>query len=392
MSKWVPSWSYVSIDYNQEAVIFENITHKSVFRNNLGGSKLRMKFTNLYGIEPLVIDHVAFEAVNRVTGEKSARTIVTYQGEEKIQLEAGKEDYSDEINLAVTPEHDFVVWMYFKEKTVLRAACVANTGYSWQSTNHTGNFMETDALGFTVKPQIAPALAADPTPNQFVVGFSSISVYTEDDVKLIAMFGDSITHMSFYTDPFLDMLYNKYPGKYAVINGGICGNRILTTYPKADFMPGAGHQFGIAGKDRFLRDMYGDAAPDYVFVMMGVNDCSHCIVFGEPVIPTPADIFGALEDVTAQAKEKGSTVYVSTIMPFGSWGAPWRDQVEERRQEYNALIREKNSADDWIDMDAILRDPADPHRMQEGMHLGDGVHPGWFGGRKIAAAIMDKWF
>ena len=392
MSKWIPSWSYVPIDYNQEAVIYENVTQKAVFRNNLAGDKVRLKLCNLYHEAELTIDHVALEIRNRVTGKKSQRLTVTYRGAEKILLPANTEDYSDEITYEISAEDDFIVWMYFKEKTVMGTACVAYTGHSWQSMNFTGDFTETEALGFTMKAQIAPPLAMDPYPNQFVAGLSSICVHTADDAQLIALFGDSITHMSYYSDALIDHLYEKFPGKYAVINGGICGNRILRSYPPAEMMPGKGHQFGIAGKDRFIRDMYDDAAPDLVFVLMGVNDCSHSIVFQEETIPTAEDIFGALEDVIRQAKEKGSKVYVSTIMPFGSFGAPWRDTVEEKRCQYNELIRTQNSADDWIDLDAVMRDPDDVHRMQEGMHLGDGVHPGWFGGRKMAAAMIEKWF
>ncbi len=31
MSKWIPVWSYVPIDYHQEAGILEHITQKAVF-------------------------------------------------------------------------------------------------------------------------------------------------------------------------------------------------------------------------------------------------------------------------------------------------------------------------------------------------------------------------
>lgn len=43
-------------------------------------------------------------------------------------------------------------------------------------------------------------------------------------------------------------------------------------------------------------------------------------------------------------------------------------------------------------MDAVLRDPMDPHIMQEGLHLGDGVHPNWHGGRRMAQALMHTLF
>lgn len=392
MSKWIPSWRYVPIDYNQEVGVFENITQTAVFTNNLNGKKIRIRLNNLYRGNPMLIEHVAIAVRNRNTGKLSKRVAVCLNGSEQILIPANTEVYSDEISHTVTWEDDFIVSMYFREKTDILCVCTTSTGYSWQSIQQTGNFYETDCLGFTVKPQLVPVLAREPYPNQFAVGISEISVLTDDDVTLIGLFGDSITHMSYFSDPFLSMLYRRFPGKYAVINGGISGNRIQKPHPSPKGFPGEGHQFGIAGKDRFLRDMYNGAHPDIVFIMEGVNDCSHSIVFGEPDVPSPKDILTALQNVVDQAYSMGSTVYVSTIPPFGAFGADWRERAEGIRCEYNDLIRNCAIGDDRIDLDALMRDPDDPHRMQDGMHLGDGVHPNWTGGAKMAAAVLDKWF
>ena len=66
--------------------------------------------------------------------------------------------------------------------------------------------------------------------------------------------------------------------------------------------------------------------------------------------------------------------------------------MEAIRCAYNDLIRRGKIGDGWIDLDAVLRDPDDPHRMQEGMHLGDGVHPTWAGGTKMAKAVAEQLF
>ena len=68
------------------------------------------------------------------------------------------------------------------------------------------------------------------------------------------------------------------------------------------------------------------------------------------------------------------------------------EQAEALRGEYNQLIRTSFIADKVVDLDALLRDPDDPHRMQESMHLGDGVHPNWKGGAKMAAAVLEQCF
>lgn len=391
MEKWIPSWRSVPIDYNNEVASFEDITQISTFLNNLKGEKVKVRFCNRYNDQPMTIAHAALALRNRVTGRLSARMTLTLDGKEEISLAPDTQVYSDEVCFPVTEEDDFLVSLYFREKTSVRTVCATWAAYTWQSAHFTGDFTQTDALGFTMKPKLAPGMAADPYPNQFVAGISDISVLTDGSAKLIAAFGDSITHMSYFSDPLTVMLYEKFPGKCAVINGGICGNRLQKSFP-ATPMPGGGHQFGIAGKDRFLQDLYQDACPDYVFLMEGVNDCSHSLVFQEETVPGAEDIYAAARQIADTAKSYGSTFYLTTITPFGAAGAPWRDAAEAIRCAYNDLIRTGSVGDDWIDLDQVMRDPDDPHKMQAAMHFGDGVHPNWAGGTKMAKAVFAKWF
>lgn len=392
MAKWIPSWRYVPINYNQELAVLEDVTQTCIFSNNIGGEKIRLRFNNLYSSEPMVISGAAVALFNRVTGRVSPRKMVTLAGAERIVIPADSRPYSDEIALHVTPQDDFLVYLYFGEKTVVRSVCTTATGIGWQSVHQTGSIFETEGLGFTIKSQLAPVLANDPYPPQFAAGICEVSVLAGDDVKLIALFGDSITHMSFFMDPFLERLSACFPGRYAVMNAGIAGNRIQKPFPRCEGFPGEGYQFGIAGKDRFYADVYDGAKPDIVFVMEGVNDCSHSLCFLEPEVPTAQDIFDALADVVQQAHARGSLVYLSTIAPFGAFADSWRDAAEELRCGCNEMIRQSQIADGILDMDAVLRDPDDPHRMQAGLHMGDGVHPNWRGGARMAQALMNTLF
>lgn len=392
MEKWIPSWRYVPIDYNHQLGLFENVTQKCVFSNNLAGSALRVRFNNRYNQNVMRIANVSAAVRNRVTGRRSAWIDVTLNGNAAIELPADSAPYSDPISLTVTAEDDLLVNFYFGESTPLYSVVTTATGYSWQSSHHAGNYHETDALGFTIKSQIAPTLAAEPYPLQFAAGICEVAVLNDGSAKLIALFGDSITHMSYFSDPLSSLLYSRFPGQCAVVNCGIAGNRIAKPWPHSPMFPGEGHQFGRAGKDRFEEDVYDGAQPDIVFIMEGVNDCSHSLVFNEPDVPTAQDIFDTLKNVAAQAKAHGSRVYAATISPFGAFGDSWRDGAEALRCGYNDLIRTGEGLDGWVDLDAALRDPDDPHRMQEGLHLGDGVHPNWAGGTKMARTAADTLF
>ena len=328
MAKWIPAWRYVPIDYNQELGALENVTQKCVFINNIGGQQLRLRFNNLYSDEPMRIDRAAIALHDRQTGVTSPSWSVTLRGSTTICIPAGTQPYSDVLDMPITPQQDILVSLSFGHRTVLRSVCTTATGFGWQSTQLTGDFGLTDALGYTVREQLVPPLAHEPYPVQFAAGICEVSVLAEEDARLIALFGDSITHMSYFMDSFQAELYARFPGKAAVINGGISGNRIQKSHPLCPDFPGGGNQFGIAGRDRFRRDVYDGCRP----------------------------------------------------------------QAEALRCQYNALIRACSIADGIVDMDAVLRDPTDIHRMQEGLHLGDGVHPNWHGGRRMADALLAALF
>ncbi len=389
MKRWTSSWRYVPVDYGYELGCYESTTQTATFRNNLEGTAVRVRLNNRYAEAPMEITHGSLWLRDRESGKLSRELPLTLNGETRLLLPPGEAPYCDPIPCPVSAREDFIVQLYFEKKTPIRCVCVTWAALSWGSTQKTGDFGKTDALGFTVKSKLMPGLSADPYPNQYVAGISDISVETENSPCLIGLFGDSITQMSYFSDSLIQLLYNKYPGQCAVINGGICGNRVQKSHPVIEMMPGKGAQFGISGIDRFRADLCGDGAPDMTFILEGVNDCSHSIVFREPDVPTARDIRDALANVADQAKAAGSRVVCSTIMPFGAWGEPWRDQVEGIRQEVNRLLREETPGDILVDLDAVMRDPDRPDVMQAGMHLGDGVHPGWPGGEKMARAVAE---
>lgn len=393
MTKWVPTWSYVAMDYGTVVAIYENVSQRCLIRNNLSGSALRLRFNNLYSDKPLIIEHASVETVDRVTGKRGPRRDVTLDGQARIVLPADSRPWSDPLPYSLRAEEDLIVWLYFEDKCAVPSIAMTSASKSWQCTQFAGNYHETEALGYTLKGELAPLLAADPNPNQFAVGLCAVSVLTDDEVRLIAAFGDSITQMSYFSDQLQERLYARYPGRCALINGGICGNRIEKDAPVLPDFPGGGKQFGIAGRDRFLHDLYDGFAPDVLFLVEGVNDCTHSLVFGEADVPTAEDIYEALAEVIAMARSHGTRqVFIGTIPPFAGFGEPWRAGAEALRGQYNQLLRVDGLSDGVVDLDGLLRDPDDPHRMRADLHIGDGVHPNWQGGKLMAEAVMDSCF
>ncbi|MNT00482.1 hypothetical protein D3C72_1349150 [compost metagenome] len=57
------------------------------------------------------------------------------------------------------------------------------------------------------------------------------------------------------------------------------------------------------------------------------------------------------------------------------------------RQQLNRWLLADSPFDAVIDLDAALRDPADPSRMAAAYDSGDHLHPGDAGNRAMAAAV-----
>ena len=74
------------------------------------------------------------------------------------------------------------------------------------------------------------------------------------------------------------------------------------------------------------------------------------------------------------------------MLPFGGsfYDTPER---ESARRTVNQWIRTSGVFDAVIDLDAALRDPANPARLLPEVDTGDHLHPNEAGHRKIAEAV-----
>ncbi|MCD7807426.1 MAG: GDSL-type esterase/lipase family protein, partial [Lachnospiraceae bacterium] len=315
----------------------------------------------------------------------SEKAEVTKNGRSRIQVMPGEVFWSDEFAIQVSSLEDFEISIYFKERYPVKTVCVTWAAQTWNSRVCQGDSWEGEELSYE---KVLPFLARDIHPCRAAAGLCAVAVNTDADVKTVAVFGDSITHMSYYSDPLTKMLFRRYPGKITVINGGIGGNRLIGDAPWVEDMPGHGRLFGDAGVKRIEKDLYSDTVPDVVFCMEGVNDCTHSFAFQEKQAPAGEDLWNGLEKLISIVHGKGSKIYVSTVMPFGCLDADFREKAEQIRLDFNERIRTQCSADGVIDLDQVMRRDENPHLMRDGMHLGDGVHLNAAGGRKVAETIL----
>lgn len=388
--KWYTTWSYLPINYNTTIGTVENITQRTFFWNNLDGTKVRVKFSNSYGQEPLVLEKVLIG--QRKKNEKliTAVTTLTHKGKGRIEIAPGKEIFSDEVIWEIEAGTEIVLSVYIKQRTNVQCACSTWSARSWYTVyGENGDYTEQADFAGKESREVYPYIEEDVNKANVIVGVSAIQVYSEEDVKTVALFGDSITHMSYYADALMERVYSVYPGKVAIVNRGIGGNRILRDATFVKDMPGEGKCFGTAAIMRFERDVYGTEQPEYVLMLEGVNDMMHPEFFGRMEEYASAEQLAAgVESIAETAHCHGSKFYLGTVMPFGNDEMPGCPMGEKVRGEFNEWIRTQTIADGLIDFEKAIQKADAPAYMRDGLHIGDGLHPNAEGGAVMAEIVL----
>ncbi len=391
---WKTAWSYLPVNYNTCIGTVSNLTQRTWFKNNLNGSKIKIRFSNLFSEYPLVFEKVVIGKGEKEKTGIVGTKVITYNGYERILIEPETEFYSDEIDFCISAGEELVISVYVKDEVKICSLCTTWSAGSW----HTGYALQGDytteqTLEEKDSFEVFPVLQFDKNKPDVLFGISEIKVYTDNTVRTVALFGDSITHMSYYSDSLTDVLYRTYPGQITVVNRGLGGNRLLRDYSNIPEIPGGGTIFGAPGRKRFYADVYGSEQPEYVFVLIGINDFTHpsALKHYEEAVTVEEYIEGITELIHIAHQNK-SKIMIGTMTPFKWEDMDWFSTVEELRQKANEWIRSQRLSDGIIDFDLATRQSEQPETMLADCHIGDGLHPNTEGGRRMAAAVPMTWF
>ena len=357
--KWTSSFKYLPINYGMTLATLSDKTQRVLFENNLNGNKVRILFSNKYAKETLNLKKVTIGIENEGTVERIRE--VTLRGSKEIVLPAGAEVYSDEVEVTVKAGDRIAVNIYIDQQQKIQNLC----GYWAEGGSEVRCNIEGD----------------DTRGNAFS---------TEDDVKVITAFGDSITAMAFFTNALQKRLYKKYPGQVTLLNAGIGGNRLLHDATWIPDAPAEGGLFGEAGVRRFEKDVFGTDKIDSIFCLMGINDIMHPLQFEKAEESVSAEYLEqGFSYLAKKAHDHGSRIYGATIMPCGNteYSEKWMQAFEKTRRDVNQWIRTQSVYDGYFDFDEILKNDTVPAYLKEEVHIGDGLHPNTMGGKILAECV-----
>lgn len=371
---WVASWSAapqrVEPHNLPPAPGLAGHTLRQVVHLSLGGRALRVRVTNAFGDGPLTIG--AAHVAHAVGGAQGNGTIdpatdrrLTFGGEASVTVPAGATALSDPVAMAVPALADLAVTL---EVTAVPPALTGHPG------SRTTSYVAAGAWG------AAPVLPDAARVEKWYL-LSGLDVLAAPGSAAVVTLGNSITdgrgsgtdRNGRWPDHLARRLQDDpRTAHVAVVNAGIGGNTVL-----------AGG-LGPTMRARFDRDVLAQPGARWVIVLAGVNDIGGAAPAAADSVATR--LIAAHAELVARAHARGLRAYGATILPFGGsfYDAPERERA---RQRVNAWIRTGGVYDAVLDLDAVMRDPAQPTRLRAEVDGGDHLHPNAAGYRAMGEAV-----
>jgi lysophospholipase L1-like esterase len=356
--RWIGTWETAPV-WADPAATFTDVTLREVVHTSIGGRRVRVRFSNGFGTQPLTIAHASIALRGNGAGARVAPIALKFAGRSAITVPPGSQVLSDPLDLHVPPRGDLVVSLYLP-------------GPTGPATTHLLSFQTNySTVGDHTMDTAGAAFTTTYTKWYFLSG---VDVATTQATGSIVAFGDSITDGArSRTDE-----NGRWPDVFAsrahdigVLNAGISGNRILLD----------GGHYGVDALARFDRDVLAQTGVRSIVVLLGINDIQQ-----KPQEGDPTKIETGLLQIASQAHEHGLKVMIGTLMPIeGSYA--YSPQIEATRQAVNTFIRTSRLFDGVCDFDKALRDPADAHRMLPVYDGGDHLHPSPEGLRAMGALV-----
>ena len=375
---WVGTWAASPALGNSHAPKVANQTLREIIHTTIGGAKVRIRVSNLFGTTSLTIGaaHIAVRAADSSIVAATDHAL-TFSGQPSIAIPPGAVVLSDAVDMEV-PEHTDLAVSIF-----VPGAMTEMTGHwSAQQTSYisaAGNFVA------------APTLT-NPTEVGSWILLSAVEVFAPEADYAIAALGDSITDGAWSTSnvnhrwpDFLEARLAAAGRHIAVLNEGIGGNRILHDGY------GEGTPFGPSALERFDRDVLSAPGVKYLIVMEGINDIGHGQASDGPghEVVSSAEIIAGLQQIIERAHEKGLTVIGCTLTPFAVAKIPgyYSPEKDAKRHAVNDWIRNSGKFDAVVDFDKATQDPQNPSQFLPAYDSGDHLHPGDAGYKAMGAAV-----
>ncbi|WP_240320821.1 SGNH/GDSL hydrolase family protein [Sphingomonas crusticola] len=377
---WVASWGAAQQIPETNNLLpqadIQDATLRQVVRLSVGGSRLRVRFSNAFGTQVLTIAaaHIARSA-DKATPRIVAGTdrVLTFDGRPAVSIPPGADYLSDPVALDAPALSSLTVSFHLPQ------APAGQTGHP--GSRATSYYVHGDHTADADLP------AAGKIDHWYQL--TGVEVVAPPAASTIVAFGDSITDGHGATtngdDRWPDILAARLQGasgtrNISVVNVGIGGNHLLTD------------GLGPNALARLDRDVFARPGAKILLVLEAINDLGK---LSREDVRAPAqhtqlvaDLIAAYRQMIARAHGQGIKVIGCTVTPYVGSDYYHPDAASEAdRVALNQWIRTSGAFDAVVDFDAVIRDPAKPERMVAAYDSGDHLHPSAAGYKAMANAI-----
>ncbi len=360
---WIGTWATAPqtivksfMPYNNN---MSNRSVRQVVKVSIGGDMIRLKLSNIYSTEPVVIRsiYIAHAKDSFAIDPKSAKYL-KFSNQYKVTIPAGKSITSDALPYDLKPLQRLAITINYTSAPTVPTVHMGSrtTSYIMKGvTNAHSNFEK--------------AFRENHWYN-----ISGIDVYTmRTDLSSIAIIGNSITDgkcstdnaQNRWPDVMSEMLQLKYKiTNQGVLNLGIGNNRVV--------VPGG---FGVLAKERFDKDVLAQAGVKKVIIFEGINDIGAAKSgYSETVARQLIESYQAM---IKKAKARRLKVYLGTITPFKGAGyySPFHEAARQTVNEWIRNQAKNKEVDGILDFAKLLQDPKDDRRMKKEYVSNDWLHP-----------------
>lgn len=362
-TKWVACWgNATSITDRTTSSYAKDITLRYPVRMCFDADKIRIRFSNLTGTEPVTLRAALSRNIGEDRIDPTSSEALLLGGSEAVTIPAGEEVVTDPLSMDIRRGEMLTVSIYLESYTQMNAG-VLITGPLSRGQYAYGNFLTEEVL----------PLDKTRKTNWFYF-LNTIDVFTEEKNKALVCYGDSITAQA-WPDLLMQRCFDEGFTDTAVIRRAVSGTRILRQYDCITYAA-----YGLKGSTRFPIEMNTEGVSS-VIVQHGINDIIHPV--GTDVnpfrpwddMPSADDLIEGVRDIyVSYARSKGIKIYSGTLLPIKGWRT-YADFREKIRNEFNSYLRSSSDFDGCVDFDKAVRDPDDPSRFRDGYDSGDHLHP-----------------
>ncbi|KAF5648670.1 lysophospholipase L1 [Fusarium sp. NRRL 52700] len=389
--KWVTVWAPTPQpteeadmpSYPFRRVAFQNTTIRQSLRVTAGGDYIRIRLSNLFGLDTLHISRTVI-AVPRSHDSlgpggslfimKDTAQQVLFDGEQPTSVPGGSHVVSDSLKFSTKAGQVLSITIFLQ-----------NGHHSQQITSHPGS--RTDSwLCHGDQSMVSELSGPDLQSSTHWYFLSGVETCVNPTHRgTLVLLGDSITDGRCSTDNannrWPDLLFDRmqqhpFAKNIAIINQAVGGGRVLQDGKGPSLL------------SRLDRDTIAQPGRRYILVFHGVNDLGMADSDAVSLQKVTGDLKKAYRQIVSRCHAHHLHVLGATIGPMGG-NEPYGtcELRETARQDVNDWIRRSDVFDAVVDFDHILRSTKDGSRLKEEYDSGDHLHPNVAAFKAMAAAF-----